>query len=52
MALNDVEEDLAIRALGVKTFLLTDTVENKKGLEYETDYAGAMGELLAFVDSL
>ena len=49
---NDVEEDLAIRALGVKTFLLTDTVENKKGLEYETDYAGAMGELLAFVDSL
>lgn len=49
---NDVEEDLAIRALGVKTFLLTDTVENKKGLVYETDFAGSMGELLTFVDSL
>ncbi len=28
---NDVEEDLAIRKLGVKTFLVTDTKENKKG---------------------
>ncbi len=27
---NDVEEDLAIRKLGVKTFLVTDTMENKK----------------------
>ena len=27
---NDVEEDLAIRKLGVKTFLVTDTKENKR----------------------
>ena len=29
---NDVEEDLAIRALGVPVFLITDTMENKKNL--------------------
>ena len=27
---NDVEEDLVIRRLGVKTFLVTDTMENKR----------------------
>ena len=27
---NDVQEDLTIRSLGVKTYLLTDTLENKK----------------------
>lgn len=36
---NDVEEDLAIRALGVRTFLVTDTVENRQGRQIET---GAM----------
>lgn len=34
---NDVEEDLAIRALGVRTFLVTDTVENRHGRPIETD---------------
>lgn len=52
MAGNDVEEDLAIRALGVKTFLVTDTLENKKGLPIESEYTGTMEELLAFVKSL
>ena len=49
---NDVEEDLAIRKLGVKTFLVTDTMENKKNLPIESDYQGSMKELLAFVESL
>ena len=49
---NDVEEDLAIRALGVKTFLLTDTIENRKNLPIETDYSGSMEGLLAFVKQI
>lgn len=49
---NDVGEDLAIRTLGVPTFLVTDTMENKKGLPVESEYVGTMEELLAFVKSL
>ena len=49
---NDVEEDLAIRELGVKTFLLTDTMENKKDLPIESDYQGTMEELYRFVEKL
>lgn len=49
---NDVEEDLAIRALGVQTFLLTDTMENRKNLPIETEYSGSMEELLTFVKQL
>ena len=49
---NDVEEDLIIRRLGVKTFLVTDTMENKKGLPVETDYQGTMEELYRFVEKL
>lgn len=47
-----VKEDLAIRALGVQTFLVTDTMENNNNLAYETDYSGTMRDLLAFVDAL
>lgn len=49
---NDVEEDLVIRQLGIKTFLLTDTMENKKNLPIETEYMGTMEELLVFVNGL
>ena len=49
---NDVEEDLSIRRLGVKTFLLTDTKKKKKGLEIHTEYQGSMEELLKFVEEL
>lgn len=49
---NDVEEDLVIRRLGVKTFLVTDTMENKKGLPVETDYQGTMEEFYRFVEKL
>ena len=49
---NDVEEDLVIRKLGVKTFLVTDTLENKKELPVETDYQGSLASLLEFVRKL
>lgn len=49
---NDVEEDLSIRSLGVKTFLVTDTMENKKNLPVSSEYAGTLDELLKFVESV
>lgn len=49
---NDVEEDLSIRKLGVKTFLVTDTMENKKNLPIESEYAGTLNELLKFIESV
>ena len=49
---NDVGEDLAIRTLGVKTFLVTDTMENKSNLPIETEYQGSLKELLEFVETL
>ena len=49
---NDVEEDLVVRKLGVKTYLVTDTMENKKELPIETEYMGTMEELLEFVQNL
>lgn len=52
MAGNDVEEDLVIRELGVKTFLVTDTMENKKELPIVSDYTGTLEELLNFVRGL
>lgn len=48
---NDVSEDLVIRRLGVKTFLVTDTMENKKNLPIDTEYQGSMADLLAFIES-
>lgn len=49
---NDVEEDLSIRSLNVKTFLVTDTMENKKNLSFESEYTGSLKELLAFINQL
>lgn len=49
---NDVEEDLAVRKLGVKTYLVTDTMENKKRLPIESEYTGTLTELLKFVEEL
>ena len=49
---NDVEEDLSIRSLGVKTYLVTDTMENKKNLPIESEYVGTLAELLDFVKTL
>ena len=49
---NDVGEDLSIRTLGVKTFLVTDTMENKFNLPIETEYQGSLEDLLEFVETL
>ena len=49
---NDVEEDLAIRSLGVKTFLVTDTMENKKNLPIDAEYMGTLDELLKFMETI
>ena len=49
---NDVGEDLSIRTLGVKTFLVTDTMENKFNLPIETEYQWSLKELLEFVEIL
>ena len=49
---NDVGEDLSIRTLGVKTYLVTDTMENKKNLPIESEYTGSLNELLEFIETL
>ena len=49
---NDVEEDLSIRSLGVKTYLVTDTMENRKNLPVESDYTGSLEELLEFIGTM
>ena len=49
---NDVEEDLVIRKLGVKTYLVTDTMENKKDLPIHTEYMGSLEELLEFIRTM
>lgn len=49
---NDVGEDLSIRTLGVKTYLVTDTMENKKNLPIESEYTGALSDLLEFIETL
>lgn len=46
---NDVEEDLVIRDLGVKAYLVTDTMENKKELPIRTDYMGSLKDLVDFI---
>ena len=49
---NDVDEDLSIRTLGVKTYLVTDTMENKKNLPIESEYTGSLSDLLEFIETL
>lgn len=49
---NDVEEDLVVRKLGVKTYLVTDTMENKKNLPIQSEYTGTLADLLQFIDIL
>lgn len=47
---NDVEEDLAARPLGVKTYLVTDCLENPRKLPVETDYQGTLQEFLTMLE--
>lgn len=46
---NDVNEDLAARALGIKTFLVSDCLLNTKNLPVETDYQGSLAEFAEFI---
>ncbi len=49
---NDVEEDLSVRALGVKTYLVTGTMENRKNLPVEAEYKGTLDDLYKFIDTI
>ena len=49
---NDVAEDLSIRSLGVNTYLVTDTMENKKNLPIDAEYMGTLDELLKFIETI
>ena len=49
---NDVNEDLSISSLGVKTFLVTDCLENKHELELTSDFQGTLRDLKTFIIEL
>ncbi len=49
---NDVEEDLAVMELGAKTYIITDTLENKKNLPLTSDYSGSMKDFYEFLKGL
>jgi FMN phosphatase YigB (HAD superfamily) len=43
---NDVEEDLPASSLGIKTYLVTDFLIDRKSGRYSPDYQGTMEELI------
>lgn len=49
---NDVGEDLVISELGVKTYLITNTMENKKNLPITADYTGTLEDFYHFIQTL
>lgn len=49
---NDVSEDLIVKKLNIKTFLLKDNLINSKNLEIITDYEGNFDDLLDFARKL
>ena len=49
---NEVNEDLSISSLGVKTFLVTDCLENKHELELTSDFQGTLKDLKTFIIEL
>lgn len=46
---NDVEEDLIAGNLGLKTYLVTDHMLNRKNLEIKCDFTGSLKDLLDFI---
>lgn len=46
---NDVGEDLPARKLGIRTYLVTDCLENSRNLPVETEEMGTLEELLELV---
>ncbi|MGB9839013.1 HAD family hydrolase [Thermovenabulum sp.] len=49
---NDVEEDLIVRKLGVKTFLLKDYMINRNNKKIISDYSGSFNDLLNLIINL
>ncbi|HHU55522.1 MAG TPA: HAD family hydrolase [Acholeplasmataceae bacterium] len=49
---NDVLEDLCVKKLGMKTFLVEDNLINKNNLEIISDYNGSFKAFYEFVKSL
>ncbi|MDF2572222.1 MAG: gph [Sporomusa sp.] len=46
---NDVGEDLAAAMIGMKTYLVTDCLLNRKNIAVKTDYQGTLTELAATI---
>ena len=49
---NDAEEDTAAAKLGIRVFLLTDCLINKKGADIAAYPHGGFDELMAFIENL
>jgi len=49
---NDVDEDMIAGRLGMKTFLVTDFVLNRKNKAIDADYSGSLKDLYYFVNNL
>ena len=49
---NDAEEDTAAAKLGIRIFLLTDCLINKKGVDIEQYPHGGFDELMAYIENL
>lgn len=49
---NDALEDLAAGKIGLKTYLITNHLLNRNGIDYQADYEGTYLDFLAFAKSL
>lgn len=49
---NDVSQDLIVRELGMKTYLVTDCLIHESEGEIVTDYEGSLTDFLSFVETL
>ena len=49
---NDVKEDLIAGKLGIKTYLVTDTIINTENLAITADYSGSLLDLHSHIDSI
>jgi FMN phosphatase YigB (HAD superfamily) len=49
---NDVVDDLGAMKLGIKTYIITDCIVNRKNIDYRSDYKGSYQDFLQFVKDL
>lgn len=49
---NDVDEDLVVREIGMKTFLIDSHLINRTNRHYETDYQGSLRDCFDFITGL